>query len=82
MAKSPSLLNDVKARLPTRRGFAPWYELLPRETAAEVIEIKRQFRTGELATTKSALADSLSKALKARGIDIGHMGVLRWLERP
>lgn len=82
MPKATSLLNDVKARLPTRRGFAPWYETLPEPIAAEVHEIKRQWLAGELPATKSALAGGLSKSLKARGIDIGHMGVIRWLERP
>jgi hypothetical protein len=76
-----TLLDDVVATLPTRRGFRPWNEVLPSDIAAEVEEIKRQFISGELSTTKSALAMSLSRALKARGIQIGHMGVARWLEK-
>lgn len=75
-----SLLEAVKATLPSRKGFAPWYATLPPDLSSEVEEIKRQWLAGELATTKSALAKSLANALTARGVVIGRMGVTRWLE--
>lgn len=77
---SSSLLDDVKATLPRRRGFAPWYEVLPPDLAREVADIKSKWLAGELTTTKSALAKSLASALAARGVVIGRMGVTRWLE--
>ena len=82
MAKAPTLLGDVKAKLPTRRGFAPWYECLPQDLAGEVQRIKCQWRAGKLKASKTGLGNTLSRALKARGIQIGHAGVIKWLERP
>lgn len=82
MAKNRSLLDEIKTTLPTRRGFAPWHETLPPDLREEVETIKRQWQQGALQATKTGLAQSLSKALKARGIQIGQLGVSRWLERP
>lgn len=81
MAK-PRLIDDVKASLNDRKGFTAWHESLPSGIAAEIGEVKSQWRAGTLGTTKTALAKSLSKALAARGVSIGHAGVIRWLERP
>lgn len=82
MAKAKTLLDDVKASLNDRKGYAPWYETLPKETAEELAAIKAAWISGTLATTKTALAHSISKALKTRGKEIGYAGVIRWLERP
>jgi hypothetical protein len=82
MAKTSSLLDEVKANLKDRRGPASWIDLLPADLAAEAIAIKAQWRDGKLATTKTALAHSLAKGLQARGVNIGHSGVTRWLEKP
>lgn len=81
MAKKPSLLEEVKAGLSTRRGFASWYESLSDEMRTELDGIKSEWTGGALPTTKTTLARRLSVVLKARGVDIGHQGVLRWLEK-
>lgn len=81
MAKR-SLIDDVRACLNDRKGFTPWYESLPKEIAAEICEVKSQWRAGTLGTTKTALAKGISKALASRGVSIGHAGVIKWLERP
>jgi hypothetical protein len=78
----PTLLDDVQAGLNDRKGTLTWFELLPPEVAKEVAAIKAAWRDGTLVTTKTALGHSLSKALTARGIEIGYAGVIRWLERP
>lgn len=75
------LLEDVKETLPARRGFAPWYEKLPADLLAEIVDVKRQWQSGKLPATKTALGASLSKALAARGVRIGQLGVIRWLEQ-
>lgn len=77
-----SILDDVKASLPARKGFAPWHETLPAGVLAEITAIKESWRSGELPATKTALGTSLSKALTERGFKIGHLGVIRWLEKP
>ena len=81
MAKKPSMLEEVKAGLPNRKGFAPWYETLPNDLRDEVEEIRRLWHTGTLATTKTALGMQLSKVLASRGVNIGHSGVIKWLEK-
>jgi hypothetical protein len=82
MAKTSSLLDEVKANLKDRRGPVSWADSLPDDLAAEAQAIKDQWREGKLATTKTALAHSLAKGLQARGVNIGQSGVVRWLERP
>ena len=81
MPRKPSLLDEVKAGLSTRRGFASWYESLSEEMRAELDGIKAEWAGGSLTATKTTLARRLSVVLKARGVDIGHQGVLRWLEK-
>jgi len=82
MPKMSSLLDEVKANLKDRRGPVTWTESLPADLADEVKSLKAQWRDGKLATTKTALGHSLAKALQARGVNIGHSGVIRWLEKP
>lgn len=76
-----SLLDEVREALPGTRGPRTWYSSLPDDLRDECDRIKAAFRSGAMGT-KTGLSMTLSKALKARGIDIGHSGVQTWLERP
>lgn len=78
MAKS--IVDEVLESLPKRRGFSPWYENLPDDVREECDTIKRLLHEGK-AGTKTAISHRLSRSLKARGIDIGYAGVLKWLEK-
>lgn len=83
MAKGKrALLDDVLGTLPTERGVKPWYETVPPDLAEELRIIKEQWLSGKLPATKTGLGYTLSRALKSRGVTIGHSGVIRWLERP
>lgn len=75
------LLDAVRASLPQRKGFAPWYETLPDDLKAEVEDIKAAWKAGKIQASKTGLSASLSSALAERGIKIGHLGVTRWLEK-
>lgn len=75
-----SLLDEVENSLPKGKGFAPWYEKLPDDIRKECEQIKAAWQAGRLGT-KTGLATALSRSLKARGIDIGYAGVVRWLEK-
>jgi hypothetical protein len=79
--KKASLLDDVKAGIGARRGEVPWYLKAPKAVMEELDSIKRAWLDGQIATTKTQLAFSISRALKSRGISIGHSGVLAWLEK-
>jgi hypothetical protein len=82
MAKArATLLDEVRSGLKDRKGTLTWFEILQPDVRAEVSAIKREWLGGNIATTKTALARSLAKALTARGIQIGHAGVIRWLEK-
>lgn len=81
MAKARSLLDEVKDTLPSGRGPRTWYHALPDDIRSECDQIKAAYKAGAMGT-KTGLSAALSKALKARGIDIGHSGVITWLERP
>lgn len=77
----PSLLDDVRATLQTRKGPPPWHETLPDALKSEIEAIKADWKSGRLHATKTALSMSISKALAARGVKIGYLGVTRWLEK-
>ena len=80
MAKARSLIEEVSDNLPRARGPKPWHEMLPPDIQSECEQIKAAWRDGKLGT-KNCLAWTLSRSLKARGIEIGHYGILRWLEK-
>lgn len=75
-----TMIDEVASYLPKRRGSMPWYEALPPELASECEQIKEAWKAGTMGT-KTALGYALSRSLKARGIDIGHAGVIKWLEK-
>jgi hypothetical protein len=83
MAKAKSLLDDVRAGIAERdrKRSATWFDLLEADTARELADIKAQWRAGKLQTTKTTLAKLISAALQPRGVTVGFLGVLRWLER-
>jgi len=81
MAKARSLVDEVKSSLPSGRGPLTWYDRLSPEMRDECDKIKAAFRAGEMGT-KTGLGFTLARVLKSRGIDIGHSGVISWLERP
>lgn len=82
MAKpAKSLLEEVKDSLPGARGPRTWYDNLPSDLRQECDKIKAAFKAGSMGT-KTGLSMTLARALKARGIEIGHSGVGTWLVRP
>jgi hypothetical protein len=80
MAKTKNIVDEVIDSLPKRRGFAPWYENLPADVLEQCNTVKSLLKEGRVGT-KTAVAHRLSSSLKARGIDIGYPGVLKWLEK-
>lgn len=81
MAKAKSLLDEVKESLPGGRGPRTWYDSVPADIRDECDKIKAAYKAGAMGT-KTGLSMALSKALKARGVKVGHSGVCSWLERP
>lgn len=80
MAKAKSLIEEVAQNLPRVKGLRPWHETLPPDLQVECEQVKAAWRAGKMGT-KTGLAWALSKSLKTRGIEIGHYGVMRWLEK-
>jgi hypothetical protein len=83
MAKAKSLLDDVRAGIAERdrKRSATWFDNLDADTAREVADIKTQWREGKLQTNKTTLAKLISASLQPRGVPVGFLGVLRWLEK-
>lgn len=83
MAKAKSLLDDVRAGIAERdrNRTATWFDRLDADTAREVTDTKTQWREGKLQTNKTTLAKLISASLQRRGVVIGFLGVLRWLEK-
>jgi len=81
MAKRLSLRDDVLANIP-RKGFEPWHKSLPSDIRQEVEQLRADFHAGRLGAgvTKTGLSHTLAKALRDRGVLIGHAGVRKWIE--
>ena len=68
------------AAMPSRpRNF---FDKLPPEAQAELLEVRRRFHAGELQASASALADLLIEEAAANGWDVcGPQGMRVWLSR-
>jgi hypothetical protein len=82
-AKAPSLLDDVLARVKTRKpGFIPWHERLPDDLQADLAAIRERFHAGGIASQKRALATAIAEVVAERGhTKPGEQAVLAWLNR-
>jgi len=83
MPKEKALIDELKAGIAERdrKRSATWFDRLDADTAREVADIKTQWRKGKLQTSKTTLAKLLSASLQPRGVAVGFLGVLRWLEK-
>jgi hypothetical protein len=79
--KSAALLDDIMANIP-RKGTVPWFEAIDNDIRIELDTIRTNFHAGRMGpgVTKTGLARAISKSLEPRGVQIGHAGVMRWLE--
>jgi len=79
--KSAALLDDIMANIP-RKGTVPWFEAIDNDLRIELDAIRTNFHAGRMGpgVTKTGLARAISKSLESRGVQIGHAGVMRWLE--
>lgn len=66
MAKS-SLLDAVVNAVQAHRRLG-WFESLPDETQAELLEIRRTWQSGGYPVTRTALAKILSEKCEERGL--------------
>lgn len=88
MAKAPSpppskgIAAAIRANVPkSKPGFACWHNHIPADVLADLEELKRDQREGRLACKPWALAKTISRELKERGVfDIGPQGVMAWLK--
>ena len=79
--KSAALLDDIMANIP-RKGTVPWFEAIDNDLRIELDAIRTNYHAGRMGpgVTKTGLARAISKSLESRGVQIGHAGVMRWLE--
>lgn len=86
MPKSQSpksgLVDSVRSQLTTScHGFRPWHERLPPEHAAEVNELARAWKAGELGSQMRPVAVLVSRWLNENKIcTVGIQGVTAWLK--
>jgi hypothetical protein len=78
---SPSLLDDVRSRLPTRLR-PQWISTVPAETRHELEAIRADFAAGRLgpSVSRTGLSRAIAAALVARGVPTHPHTVSRWLE--
>lgn len=86
MRKSPpaksGLADVIKQNLSqSRPGFRAWHERVAPEHIDELLEVRRQWRAGELGTQLRPVARLVAQELQARGIaTVGIQGVQAWLK--
>lgn len=80
MAKKVGLLDEVLGRLsrPKRRR---WIDGVPQDICGELGQVREQFRGGLMGrTSANGLANLLVESLAARGIQVHHSTLVRWLK--
>jgi hypothetical protein len=79
MSFADRVADRVASIKPGPRSF--FHRLAP-EAQAELLEVRRRFQAGELATSASALADVLIEEAAASGLELcGPQGLRIWLSR-
>lgn len=80
MTKKPSLLEAVAAASSVRRKPKGWLERLTPEQHAELQEIKRAWKSGELQSSALSLSQAIHAECAERGIPTcGLPGIRKWL---
>ena len=80
MTKKLSLLEAVAASSSVRRKPKGWIERLTPEQYAEVAEIKRAWKSGELQSSALSLSQAIHAECAERGIPTcGPQGIRKWL---
>lgn len=78
--KRPTILDELRACPKPRRGTPSWYEQIEdKSLRRELDDVRAAVRSGEITTPRLTLAKALSRSLAARGVVIGHQGIIRWL---
>ena len=82
MKRAGGLVDDISSRVrQSKPGYKPWNEKLPQDVQAELAEVKRRFRAGEIAATKVGLAKAIGDAIEGRGfLRPGVQAVVAWLK--
>lgn len=81
MAKRESVVDEVAGFIQQAKSPARWHERVAAEHVDTLAEIKAAWRAGRLGKSKKGAAVGIAKFLQAKGIaNIGHNGVIAWLE--
>jgi len=79
MSLADRVADRVAKITPGPRNF---FDRLPAEAREELLEVRRRFQAGEIATSASALADVLIEEAAASGYELcGPQGLRAWLRR-
>lgn len=81
MAKKAGLLDEVLSRLsrPKRRR---WIDGVPPDICGELEQVREQFCGGLMGrTSANGLANLLAESLAARGVQVHHTTLVRWLKK-
>lgn len=81
MGKSGSLVADVLGRAHNvKPGPAAWVDTLPEDLRQQLLELKSQYRRGELSVRKYSLARAIRAAISDRGFKTSNdAGIVHWL---
>jgi len=81
--KTPSLKDEIiQGITENKKGPRGWFDKLPPDVQAELLEIRADFREGRTEGSKTAVSDSIHRVLKARGlITVTRAEVFRWFNR-
>lgn len=78
MGRTPTFLNDVIATLTSKTA---WHQRLPKDVADELDEVRASFRKGLLLGKPYQVAAAVSKAAKARGVELpSDKVIVKWLK--
>lgn len=80
MAK-PSPVAEIAALVPQSKRSLPWWERVSPEVAEALPGILEAYRDGKFGPHAKPAAHGISAWLNQHGVEVGHQGVLTWLQR-
>jgi hypothetical protein len=73
------MLKDILAEITNQRRPRHWFDCLPQDIAAEVSEVREEYRRGAMPCGATGIAKAISRVLEKRNHKVGHSTIRKWL---
>jgi aromatic ring-cleaving dioxygenase len=81
MGKPSPVVAEIAALVVKSGRSLPWWERVTPEIAETLPEVLKGWHDGRFGPHRRPAAQAIAAWLQQNGVQIGHQGVLTWLER-